>query len=310
MASASPDNPSKSESRLGSEGKNASGPSSPAASEATALAEARLGILAGGGDLPCRLAEACRVRQQSVFIVALKDQADPGWVSAYPHAWMRLGAAGSIIDRLQGEGVTHLVLAGHVRRPSLAALRPDWRGMRLLAGVSRRAFGDDSLLRAVIAELEAEGFQVVGAHEVLPDLLMPAGVLGSLHPDAEAEEDIARAAEIARELGRLDVGQGVVVQQGLVLGVEAIEGTDALLQRCGALKREGPGGVLVKLRKPQQEARADLPTLGVRTLEGAAKAGLRGIAAEAGGAVVIDQAAVVAAADRLQLFVVGITHDR
>jgi hypothetical protein len=125
-------------------------------------------------------------------------------------------------------------------------------------------------------------------------------------PDAQAEDDIALGFRVVRALGALDIGQAAVVQQGLVLGLEAIEGTDALIARCAALRREGPGGVLVKAPKPGQERRADLPTIGRRTVEAAAAAGLRGIAVEAGASLVIDHAAVAVAADRAGLFVVGV----
>jgi UDP-2,3-diacylglucosamine hydrolase len=161
-------------------------------------------------------------------------------------------------------------------------------------------------LTAVIREFEGEGFRVIGADHLLGSALATAGPLGRHLPDAQAEDDIALGFRVVRALGMLDIGQAAVVQQGLVLGVEAIEGTDALIARCAALRREGPGGVLVKAPKPGQERRADLPTIGRRTVEGAAAAGLRGIAVEAGASFVIDRAVVAAAADRAGLFVVGI----
>jgi DUF1009 family protein len=128
-----------------------------------------------------------------------------------------------------------------------------------------------------------------------------------VRPDAEAESDIRHGLEVARVLGQADVGQAVVVQQGLVLGVEAIEGTDQLLARCGLLRREGPGGVLVKIKKPQQDRRADLPTIGLTTLEGARSAGLRGIAVEAGGTLILDRKKLAEEADKAGLFVIGVT---
>ncbi len=194
-----------------------------------------------------------------------------------------------------------------MRRPSLAALRPDWRAAKFFARVGYRALGDDGLLSAVVAELEREGFQVVGPDQVLGAGLAPEG---RLRPDPSrcAGDGRYRAwrAHRARALGALDIGQAVVVQQGLVLGVEAIEGTDELIRRCAALRREGPGGVLVKVEKPGQEQRADRPTIGPRTVALAAEAGLRGIAVEAGATIVLDRGEVVAAADRAGLFVLGI----
>jgi DUF1009 family protein len=266
----------------------------------------RLGIIAGAGELPLRAVEACRAVGRPVFVLALEGAASPATVESVPHAWIRLGAAGQGLRLLKENGVEELVMIGGVRRPSLFALRPDWRTARFFARIGYRALGDDGLLRAVIRELESEGFRVVGADTVLGDALATEGPLGALRPDVQAESDIGRGLEVARALGALDVGQAAVVQQGIVLGVEAAEGTDALLARCGPLRRDGPGGVLVKVAKPGQDRRADLPTIGPATVAAAAAAGLRGIAVEAGATLVADRTAVVAAADRVGLFVVGI----
>lgn len=266
----------------------------------------RLGILAGGGELPARLIEVCRARGREVFVLAFEGQTDPATVSGVDHAWTRLGQVGTAIKALHDAGVTELVMIGPVGRPALSELRPDLHGVRFLARVGAASLGDDGLLRAVIGELEREGFRVIGADDVLNDLLAPAGPYGALTPDQDAERDIARGIAVARALGGVDVGQAVVVQQGIVLGVEAVEGTDRLLERCAGLCREGPGGVLVKLKKPHQEARVDLPTIGVETLRAAAAAGLRGIAVEAGGTLIIDRDALAAAADEAGLFVVGV----
>lgn len=270
----------------------------------------RLGILAGGGTLPARLAAVAGTPGAPVFVVAFTGHTDPCWVEQYPHMWSRLGAAGAVLERLRHEGVTELVFAGPVRRPTVSELRPDWRAAMFFARVGTRILGDDSLLRAVAAGLEEEGFQVRAVQDVLSGLLTPPGVLGAHHPDAVAERDIAHGLRVAQALGRLDVGQAVVVQQGLVLGVEAIEGTDALIARCGRLRRAGEGGVLVKVRKPQQDNRLDLPALGVATVEAAAAAGLRGIAAEAGGSLMLEREAMRVAADRLGLFVQGVVPDQ
>jgi hypothetical protein len=266
----------------------------------------RLAIFAGGGDLPARLAEAARGAGREVFMVAFEGHTAPAAVAGVPHLWSRFGAASAILEFLHGNGVTELVFAGPVRRPSIPEIMPDWRATKFLAKVGTRALGDDGFLRAITRGLEDEGFRVVGIQDILRDLLAPAGPLGALVPDATAEADIVRGIEVARIVGALDVGQAVVVQQGLVLGVEAIEGTDALIARCGSLRREGAGGVLVKVKKPQQDRRLDLPTVGVRTVAAAAAAGLRGIAIEAGGTLVMDRPALVAEADAAGLFVVGV----
>lgn len=267
----------------------------------------RLGILAGSGNLPARLAESCRRDGRDLFIIALEGQAVASELpEGVPTAWYRMGAAGAILDRLKAEGVRDIVMAGRVRRPSLAELRPDWRAAQVLARASARALGDDGLLGAVSKVLEQEGFRVVGADELAGDLLTPVGVLTRLAPDEQAEADIARGIAAARDLGRLDIGQAVVVQQGIVLGVEAIEGTDALISRCAGLKRSGAGPVLVKMRKPQQDRRFDLPAIGPDTVTACAAAGFAGIAAEAGGTLFLGRESALTAADAAGLFVAGV----
>lgn len=269
-------------------------------------ASGRLGIIAGAGGLPQRLIETCRVHGRDFFVLALQGEADPATVAGVPHAWCRMGAAAKGLGLLRDNGVTELVLAGGIRRPTLSAIRPDWRAAKFFAKVGYRMLGDDGLLSAVVKELELEGFRLLGAHELLDATAVPEGALGRVRPDADADADIRRGIALARAIGALDVGQAVVVQQGLVLGIEAIEGTDALLKRCEGLRREGPGGVLVKLAKPQQESRIDRPTIGARTVVNAAAAGLRGIAVEAGATLMLDREAVIRAADEAGLFVVGV----
>jgi UDP-2,3-diacylglucosamine hydrolase len=266
----------------------------------------KLGILAGGGELPGRIIAACRAAERPFFVLAFKDEVDPAILVDAPHAVIRMGAAGEGFRLLHEAGVEELVFAGGVRRPTVTSLRPDWRAAKFFARIGYRALGDNGLLSAVIKELEGEGFRVVGADAILGGDLAPRGAFGRIAPDDRANADIAYGVALARAIGSLDIGQAVVVQQGIVLGVEAIEGTDALLQRCAGLRREGPGGVLVKLAKPGQERRADLPTIGVRTIQAALAAGLRGVAVEAGGTIVIDRGGVVAAADAAGLFVVGL----
>lgn len=267
---------------------------------------APLGIIAGGGALPAMLARAVVGAGRPVFLLALEGHADVAALAPFPHQRMRLGAIGEGLSALRSRGIADLVLVGTVCRPSLFSLMPDAEGARLLGRIGRAAFaGDDGLLKAIVRVLEEEGFRVHGVQAILSELTAPEGVLTRLAPDAEAEADIARGAAVCRLLGEADVGQAVVVQQGLVLGVEAIEGTDALLERCAALRREGPGGVLVKRPKPRQESRVDLPTIGVRTVERAAAAGLRGIAVEAEATLIPQRAATIEAANRAGLFLVA-----
>lgn len=276
----------------------------------TGTALTPLGILAGSGVLPARVAEAALAAGRAVFIVGLEGHAEPQVLAPFRHEFIRFGAAGRMIAALREHGCKDLVMIGPVRRPSLFHLRPDLEAAKLLTRVGRAAFaGDDGLLAAVIKILHEEGFSVVGAHTILAEALAPKGLLTIAAPDAEAMADIRRAAGVARLLGRADVGQGCVVQGGLVLAVEAAEGTDMMLSRCAALARSGPGGVLVKLVKPGQDRRADLPTVGSGTVLSAAAAGLRGVAFEAGGTILVDRPALIAEADAAGLFLLGIDPD-
>jgi UDP-2,3-diacylglucosamine hydrolase len=267
----------------------------------------RLGIIAGGGLLPAKVDTAARAAGRGVYIVGLEGFADPAVLAPWPHEMRRLGAAARIIAALREHGCQDLVMIGPVRRPSLLDLRPDAEAAKLLARVGRAAFaGDDGLLAAVIRVLTEEGFRVIGMHEIIQQAVAPAGVLTRTKPDAQAMVDIKRGILVARLLGSADVGQGCVVQQGLVLAVEAIEGTDAMLARAGALRRDGIGGVLVKLVKPGQDQRADLPTIGPDTVRNAASAGLRGLAFEAQATILADREACLATADAAGLFLLGL----
>ncbi len=271
----------------------------------TGAAPGTLGILAGGGTLPRVLVEACRTAGRESFVIAFKGHAAEQTVAGdVAHKWVRLGAVGRSLAALRAAGVEELVMAGPVRRPSLLELRPDAAAAKYLArGLLRR--GDDGLLRGIIGLLEDEGFRVVGPDDVLKPLLAPAGPLGTARPDEGAHADITRGRAVAKALGGADVGQAVVVQEGVVLAVEAAEGTDGMVQRAGTLQRAGPGGVLVKVVKPGQERRADLPTIGPATVATAAAAGLAGIAVEAGGCLVVERDETVAAADAAGLFIFG-----
>jgi len=265
----------------------------------------RLGIIAGGGSLPKKLIDACKRGQRDFFVLALQGQADKALTDGVPHRWVRLGATDESIAILKAEHVDEVVLAGSVRRPGLLEMKPDWRTLQVFARLGMSALGDDALLRAVAGELEKDGFRLIGAHEIEPQLITPAGLLTKKTPSPENDADLQSGIKVVKTLGQLDVGQAAIVQQGIVLGVEAVEGTDALLKRCAGLRRKGRGGVLVKGCKPQQDKRMDLPTVGLRTVRLAHEAGLEGIATEAGASLILDREAVTEAADRLGIFVTG-----
>jgi UDP-2,3-diacylglucosamine hydrolase len=268
-----------------------------------------LGIIAGGGRLPLQLVESCQSIGRPFFLLALEDIVDKEAIHHIPHELTRLGAVGESLEKLRKAGVKELVLAGKVRRPSMASLRPDMLGTKLLARLGAAFFsGDDALLKAVMSFLEDEGFKVIGVDDVLKTLLAPVGVLGKIAPDSQAQADITLGMNVARLLGRLDIGQAVIVENGYVLGVEAAEGTDALIARCAKLRREKHRGVLVKARKPMQDNRADLPTIGPATVEQVHAAGFGGIAIEAQGGLIVDREEMIRRADAAGIFITGIAE--
>ncbi len=265
-----------------------------------------LGIIAGGGALPERLLHSCDRRGIIPFVVGFEGQTDPLICKGRNHIWTRIGAAGQIINTLKSHGIRDLVLIGSMRRPSLPELKPDIRTARFFARLGMRALGDDSLLKALREELEAEGFVVHGVQEFARDLLAGEGPIGRHRPRKTDWVDIDRGLEISRMMGALDIGQAVVVQEGIVLGVEAAEGTDELIKRCAGLKRAGRGGVLVKTSKPRQDENLDLPTIGPRTIALCADAGFAGIVIQAGHSLLIDPQEIADAANKHGLFVIGV----
>jgi DUF1009 family protein len=272
----------------------------------------KLGLIAGGGGLPLSLAAHCRATGRPYFVIRLRGFAGPELV-AHPGEVAGIAEIGHILRLTREAGCEALCFAGVVRRPDFAALKPDMKGLTWLPGAVKAARkGDEALLRYLMGEFEKEGFAIEGAHEVMGDLALPLGPLGRFAPDAAHAADIAKAIATARSIGVLDIGQGAVVCDGLVLAVEAQEGTDAMLRRVADLPADLHGapalrrGVLAKVAKPIQEERVDLPTIGIATVEGADRAGLAGIVGVAGRMLVVNRAAVAAAADAAGVFIVGV----
>lgn len=271
----------------------------------------KLGLIAGGGQLPYEIASFCRRAGRPLFVVRLKGFADPE-MAEFDGAEAGLAEVGRCFKLLEQAGCASVCLAGVVKRPDFNALKPDLKGISIMPGaIAAARHGDDALLRYLLGLFEKEGYRIEGAHDAMEALTLPLGPLGHIRPSSDMMRDADKAMRVAAEIGRMDIGQGAVVCLGLVLAVEAQEGTDAMLARVAGLPVEirgqpaTPRGVLAKLPKPIQERRVDLPTLGVTTLEGVAAAGLCGVIGEAGGMIVVDREAVAFAADRLGLFVWG-----
>ncbi len=271
-------------------------------------AHPRLGIIAGAGPLPGLVVDLCRKQGRDIFVVAVEGNTDRDVLADVPHISVRHGALRRMTDALRREGVSELVFVGGIHRPAPWRLWPDWDLFVTILRVGWRIFliGDESLLKIVIREFEAIGFRISGVHELFPELLSREGVYGSLHPDEAAEKDIEVGVQAAHEIGRADRGQAVIVQRQKVIGVVDRKGTDSLIARCASMHADGPGGILVKVAKPAQQRKIDLPTIGINTVRAAAAAGLRGIAIEAGSTLVVDREEVARAADAAGIFVVGI----
>lgn len=273
----------------------------------------RLAIIAGSGFLPYYVAEAARQAGETPFIIRLKDDTNLDW-SGFESITISVGDVASLGKALAAQRIDRVVLSGGVsRRPEWREIRPNLKMIAKMPSIIRTLLsgGDDTVLQMVIGLIEAQGARVIGAHEIAPGLLASTGALGALVPGADDQRDIDRASKAALALGALDVGQGAVSVGGRIVALEGVEGTDGMLARVAALRAEGRissrrKGVLVKLCKPQQDIRADLPTIGPSTIENASKAGLAGIAVEAGRAFVLDREAMLKAADEAGLFVCGI----
>lgn len=257
--------------------------------------------------MPKTLINHCIQNEIPYFVLAVGGNAlEADFTADIPHLFIRIGQAGTGFERFKKEGVQDVVMIGTIRRPSFSDLVPDLRTAAFFSKIGLKSLGDDGILRALIKEIEAEKMKVVGIHEIMPEILFPEGVLTKQKPDKRALADIKRGVEAAIKLGELDVGQSVVVQQGLVLGLEGIEGTDELIRRCGTYKRKGDGPVLVKLRKTTQDMRVDLPTIGLNTVENAHQAGMKGLAVHASNALIVNQQQVIQLANKYKMFLIGI----
>jgi UDP-2,3-diacylglucosamine hydrolase len=262
------------------------------------VSAAPIGLIAGSGRLPVLFAEAAERAGRSVVAVAHEGETDRGLNA---RAWVKVGQLGRIVEILRLAGVEEAVLCGGIRKPRLLDVRPDWLGLKVLTRL--RGGGDDTALRAIAKALEEEGIRIVSPLPLVPELLVPRGPLGKRQMNDEQRADASAGLAAARALGRADVGQTVVVKRGVILAVEAVEGTDACISRGGTF---AAGAVVVKARKPQQDDRFDVPTIGPATIDACAAAACAALAVEAGSTLVVDRGELVAKADRAGIAVEGI----
>jgi DUF1009 family protein len=278
--------------------------------------EGPLAIVCGGGALPFAVADAVLQRGRGVVLFPIRGWVDPQAVEAYQHRFIELGQLGRFCRLAVQAGCRDIVMIGTMSRPAPRQIRLDWQTIRELPRIMALfRGGDDHLLSGLGRILEDHGFRLVGAHEVAPEVLMPQGAIGRRMPGERDRADIACGVAVLAAMGPFDIGQAAVVADGHVLALEAIEGTDHMLERIAALRAEGRvrnprgTGVLVKAPKPAQDRRFDLPTIGPQTVAGAARAGLAGIAVTAGAAIIAEAGKVATAADAAGLFVTGLAPD-
>lgn len=272
-----------------------------------------LAIICGAGSLPFAVADAVQARGRGVVMFALRGWADPQRMAGYKHYWGAIGQFGWVCRLAKAEGCRDIVFIGTIARPPIWRLRFDWGTLRILPIVAKAyRGGDNHLLSGVAMAFEQQGFRLVGAHEVAPDILVPAGSLSKRQPGARERADIALGAKLLQAIGEFDVGQAVVVSNNHILAVEGAEGTDRMLDRVAELRDRqvgAAGGVLVKAPKPGQDLRFDLPSVGPQTIEKAARAGLAGVAVMAGASIMAEPQRVSALADERDIFVAGVKSD-
>jgi DUF1009 family protein len=270
-------------------------------------------IICGGGSLPFAVADAVLRRGRRAVLFPIRGFGDRAAVERYQHHWIALGQFGRLCRLAAAERCRDMVFIGNLIRPSLHEIRLDWQTLRLMPRIAKLyRGGDDRLLSGIGSMFEEQGFRLLGAHEVAPEVLVPEGPIGNREPSERDRADIATGLGVLAAMGPFDIGQAAVVASGHVLAVEAAEGTDAMLGRVAELRRLGRirypvgVGVLVKAPKPGQDRRFDLPSIGPQTAAGVIRAGLAGLAVVAGESIMAEPQVVAGAADRGKIFVVGI----
>lgn len=266
-----------------------------------------LGLIAGRGLLPEYIIHHCLDTGRPIFVIAVEGYEHELPLSHVPHVVLSIGMAGKAIKTLQEQQITDIIFAGQIKRPSLKKIKLDMTGAKILAKLMVSSHvGDNKLLSHILGYLEGIGFNIKGISDVLSSLIIKEELLTKTKPDKQAKIDIELGRKIATAIGPLDIGQSIATQQATVIGVEAIEGTDDLIIRCGSIKLPGEKPVLVKMKKPNQDTRIDLPTIGPETITNLGQAGFKGIAIEAGSAIILDRQTVIEEANQLGLFIIGI----
>ncbi len=264
-------------------------------------------IIAGGGDYPLKIINQCIMTKQPFCVMALEGQCDSLIQDDINHIWLSFGAVGKGLKYLKDNNVTDIILAGNIQRPSLSEIKPDFIGMIWMAKIASKSQGDDAILSALSEQFENEGYKVIGSKDIFNEaFFMPEGIVTKTKPNDLDIKDIEIGVDILKGISKYDIGQSIVIQQGVCLGVEAIEGTAKLIKRAGCNKLSGDGGALVKIAKINQDKRIDLPTVGLDTIDQIVSADLKGLALEIGNVQILDKEKFFKKADDLKIFVIGI----
>jgi len=270
-----------------------------------------IAIISGRGSLPRTLAEGLVSQNKRPFLIGLGGQYDP-WIEDYDHATFEWGQFGGLFSTLRQNNISKLTMAGSMVRPNINLAGFDFSGFLVLPEIFVNMIGgDNSMLTGFINMFAKRGITVIGAHEIMPELLTKAGIISGGKISQKARENIAHGIAACKKLGELDIGQATIAVGGRVVAVEGIEGTDAMIDRVtdmrikGKLREKGRNGVLVKSMKPDQDMRVDLPAIGPQTIQQAAEAGLRGIAIEAGHSIILEPENTLKEAAHKDIFIYG-----
>ncbi len=265
----------------------------------------KIGLIAGQGEIPPLLTSRWQQQGLTPVVVGLRGITPEQTLTGHISAVFSIGQAGHILDFFKSHGVTKLVMVGGLQRPNFWTLRTDATGFSIVLKLLFRKIGDDTLLRIIRSAIEKYGIAVAGVHEFLPELLCPQGVLGHIQPTASDRQVIKEGLNAAKHHGAADKGQSVIINDHGVIGFEDVAGTNALIASCAGRDN----AILVKVSKPQQDMALDMPTIGVSTVENAHRAGLKGIAVEAGKTIIMNRDAVIESCNRYGLFLIGASHD-
>jgi DUF1009 family protein len=267
----------------------------------------KLGIIAGGGHLPKHVYDSARKLKIPVVVIGLEHETDFEVFDGVELKIFPVHKISKILKCLKDCEISHVTLAGKVKRADLKRLLLDIKGAKLFTQIMKSGLADNSILQTIIKFVEKEGFAIIAPEKIAGNIVLNKGVLTKSKPSKEAMNDIKKGLKVLKGIADYDVGQALVIQNGLVLGVEAAEGTDDLIRRCGEIKQCGDiGPILIKVSKPSQDRRVDLPCIGLGTIENALLYGYQGIAAESGSALALEQEAALRLANNHKFFIVGI----